>query len=160
MTFSWQQRIAPQQQQPAQQPVVAPSNRPWWQPAPMVPQVQQPAPQPQQQALQQVQPGSVTPEGQSHIGDLLRQDGYHSEKAQSSKDTEPCPDCGSPNYMRSKESPNSMKQCFECGFNPRFAHSTAGASGIGQQNVAAPRPARVQNVATGAPPMGTVIGHI
>jgi hypothetical protein len=161
MSNFWQQRFV--QQQP-QAPAAPPSpTQPWWMagrtPAPN-PVQQATTQQAAQEALNGLANGSVAPSGESHFGDLLAQDGYHTEKAQSAKDSEPCPDCGSPNYIAPKGHPNAMKQCFECGYNPRFAHSTAGASGIGQQNVADPRPARAQNVATGAPPMGTVIGHI
>lgn len=161
MSNFWSQRLAPaaqpQQAPAAPQPA---STAPWWLPQTVAPvQPQQPAQTVQQTVVPTPQQASVAPDGKAHFGDLLQQDGYTTEKAQSAKDSTTCPDCGSPNYMGVKGSPNAMKQCFECGFNPRFAHSTAGASGIGQQNVAAPRPARVQNVATGAPPMGTVIGH-
>ncbi len=158
MTNFWQQRLAPQAQQPAPQPAQAPSNRPWWQPQPVTPQAQQPAPQPQQQALQQPQSGSVTPAEGASLSEALTQTEYTSTKAQSAKDTEACPNCGSQNYMRASGHPNSMKQCFECGSNPRFEQMAAGTTGIPTKGPV--RAARVQNVATGAPPMGSLIGHI
>lgn len=138
MSGFWAQRLAPQQ--PVQAPVQA-TSRPWWMPSPQ--QQTEPAPFtpiPQQQSVAQ----SVPLDQESSFGDLLHQDGYTTEKAQSMRDTETCPECDSPNYMSPKGIPNAMKQCFNCGFNPRFSHSTAGASGIGQKNVAPPKPARVQ----------------
>jgi hypothetical protein len=121
-----------------------------------------PVPAPPQQVVvpQGAQQASVTPDGEYHIGDLLTQQEYTSSKAQSTRDNELCPDCDSPNYMRSKESPNSMKQCFNCGFNPRFAHSTAGASAIGQKNVAPPRPARVQALTQSNYNPQTIVGRV
>lgn len=121
-------------------------------------QVQQ-APQ-QQQVLapqQQVQPG---PDGKVPIGVLLTQENYTTTKAQSARDSELCPDCQSPNYMRSNQSPNSLKQCFDCGFNQRFQHSTHGASGIGQKDLPQFEARSQGHVPDGAPPMGTVVGHI
>lgn len=145
-----QQPQAPAHPQPAHQ---APAG-PWW-------AVPQPA---QQQSVQQTvtpqQQGSVTPAGEAHFGDLLSQDGYHTEKAQSAKDSELCPECDSPNYLAPKGHPNAMKQCFNCGYNPRFAHSTAGASGIGQSNVAAPKPARVQRLNQSNFNPGTIVGRV
>lgn len=157
MSSFWQQRLAPQQPAP-QQPAEAPSNRPWWQPAPVPQQAQQPAPQPQQQPFQQAQPSSVTPAEGTSLSEALTQTEYTSTKAQSAKDTEACPNCGSQNYMRASGSPNSMKQCFDCGQNPRFEQMAAGTTGIPTKGPV--RAARVQNVATGFPKMGTVIDHI
>lgn len=131
---------------PASPPPAPAPNRPWW--APGVPA------QPSQQALVQApvqpavqhQPVSVDPSGESDIGTLLRQDGYTTEKAKSAEEGASCPDCGSPNYMGVPGVPSAMKQCFNCGFNGRFGHSTAGATAIGQKNVAPPKPARVQRL--------------
>lgn len=46
-------------------------------------------------------------------------------RAPSSRSTLTCPNCGSDNVC--KPSPNTMEQCYACGWNPRFEHSTAGA---------------------------------
>lgn len=90
---------------------------------------------------------------------LLRQDGYTTQRAQSAKDTEVCPDCGSVNYIAPAGHPNAMKQCFNCGFNPRFAHSTAGATGIGQNNLPT-RTARAQTLSQSNWNPQTAIAHI
>lgn len=164
MAGFWSERLGVAPSQPAPAPAPAPaSTTPWWmpQPAPQQPQSapQQPqAPAPQQPVQQQ--PSSVPPDGESHFGDLLHQDGYTTEKAQSARDSESCPECGSGNYMAAKGHPNSMKQCFNCGYNPRFAHSTAGAASTGQKNVAPPRPARVQLLAEGNFNPGQIVGRV
>jgi hypothetical protein len=156
----WAQRVGiqPQQQQaPAPPPA---STRPWWQPQPVAP-----APvvlTPEQMPAHEFPPaqqGSVAPEGEAHFGDLLRQDEYTTTKAQSAKDTETCPSCGSTNYVRASGHPNSMKRCFECGTNPRFEQMAAGTTGIPTKGPV--RSARVQNpTVEGAPPMGTIFQHI
>jgi hypothetical protein len=88
---------------PPAQPQAAPQQGPWWQP---------PAPvQPQQAPPQQV----------------VAEEEYTTEKAQSSRLTETCPECGSGNIFKPKGMPNAMPQCYHCGWNPRFEHSTAGA---------------------------------
>lgn len=48
------------------------------------------------------------------------------KKAVSAKLTETCPECGSGDYFRPAGQPNAMQQCYTCGYNGRFAHSTAG----------------------------------
>ena len=97
------------------------------------------------------------------IGVLLQQESYTSKKAQSAKDSERCPDCDSVNYMRSPQQPNSMKQCYDCGYNERFLHTTHGASGIGQKDLPTYN-SRVQNrtaaVEAQFGPMGSVVGHV
>ena len=157
MSDFWSKRLGQQAQQPAA-PVAPAPTRPWWAvqqpPQPVQPYVPQPAQVtgivPSADPQQLPQPSSVDPNGESSFSDLIHQDGYTTTKAQSARDTELCPESDSPNYMRPKGVPNALKQCFNCGFNARFAHSTAGASGIGQKNVAPPKPARVQqmNVST------------
>jgi predicted nucleic-acid-binding Zn-ribbon protein len=102
---------------------------------------------------------SVDPDGTSDLGTLLRQDGYTTEKAQSLRDAENCPNCGSTNYMRASGHPNSMKQCFECGNNPRFEQMAAGINGA-VKTQGPVRAARVQNPETGMAPMGSIIQHI
>jgi hypothetical protein len=111
-------------------------------------------------APQAVQQHSVDPNGEATFSDLIHQDGYTTTKAQSARDTELCPECDSPNYMRPKGVPNALKQCFNCGFNNRFAHSTAGASGIGQKNVAPPKPARVQRMNTSTFDPTHIVGRV
>ena len=164
MSNFWQQRIAPAAPEPAAQPAAAPSNRPWWQPqvaAPAQPQhpVQATSQHQAREVLDGLANGSVTPAEDLTLSEALTQDGYTSTKAQSSKDTELCPNCGSTNYMRASGSPNSMKQCFECGQNPRFEQMAGGTTGIPTKGPV--RAARVQN--PGDPsfkPMGSVVGHI
>lgn len=48
-------------------------------------------------------------------------------KAMSARSDEMCPECGSGNIFKPHGHPNAMAQCYHCGWNPRFAHSTAGA---------------------------------
>lgn len=67
-------------------------------------------------------------------------------KAKSARMNATCPDCGSGNFFQGQ--PNSMPQCYECGYNPRFGHSTAGA-GI-PSDAGAPVPARGQSNPSGA----------
>lgn len=159
----WAKRLG-QQQAPAQ-PVAQQPTGPWW--APPQPQVQQPV-QPQVQApvqptvdtSQQYSGGTPGDGGEQHFGDLLRQDEYTTTKAQSAKDDERCPDCGGPNYVRSSQSPNSMKSCFDCGYNPRFLHSTHGATGIGQNDLPTFTARSQTQQPPGAPPRMSIIAHI
>lgn len=158
--FNWAERLGaqtPPAQPPA--PVAAPSNRPWWQtPTPQPVSPQQVVPTPQAVPLPTPQQASVAPDGQSDFGTLLRQDGYTTDKAQSTREQEFCPDCGSTNYMSAKGHPNAMKTCFECGFNPRFTQSMAGMSGTGQ-NIPV-KTARVQQMNTSTFNPQAVIAHI
>ena len=48
-------------------------------------------------------------------------------KALSARSTALCPGCGSDNIFKPVGMPNMMEQCYNCGWNPRFGHSTAGA---------------------------------
>jgi hypothetical protein len=131
MTGFWAQRLQAASAPPAAPPA-PPGNTPWWMPQAPAPAPQQPT-QPAPAALPgPPQQASVAPTGEVPIGDLLRQDGYTTEKAQSARDGEGCPSCGSPNYMHIGGLQSRAKRCFECGYNPMFEHSTAGASGIGQ----------------------------
>lgn len=104
------------------------------------------------------QQGSVAPEEEQHFGDLLTQAEYTTEKAQSAKDTELCPDCGSQNYVAPAGHPNAMKQCFNCGWNPRFQHSTHGASGIGQNLPT--KTARSQTMSENSFNPGMIVGRV
>jgi Zn ribbon nucleic-acid-binding protein len=121
-----------------------------------MPQTPQVVPTPQTVPVAQVTPQQ--PDAQSSIGELLRQDGYSSTKAQSSQDGEVCPDCSSQNYLAPPGQPNAMKQCFNCGFNPRFQHSTHGASGIGQKNLPV-HSARAQTLSENNFNPGVIVGH-
>jgi hypothetical protein len=122
-------------------------------PAPVAPapvQQQIPVPQPQ---------GQVAPDQEVDLTSLLHQDGYTSTKAQSAKDTALCPECDSPNYLAAKGHPNAMKQCFNCGYNPRFEQSMAGASGIGQKNLPV-HTARAQTLSENNFNPGTLVGRV
>jgi hypothetical protein len=48
------------------------------------------------------------------------------KKARSASLTDTCPECNSGDYFRPVGNPNAMIQCYSCGYNPRFAHMTAG----------------------------------
>jgi predicted nucleic-acid-binding Zn-ribbon protein len=61
------------------------------------------------------------------MADALASEVPANTKARSARMTENCPDCGSTNYFRPHGVGNAMAQCYECGYNPRFSHSTAGA---------------------------------
>jgi hypothetical protein len=89
---------------PPAQPQAAPQQGPWWQ-----------APQP-------VQPQQAPPQQT-----VVVEQEYTTDKAQSARSTETCPECGSGNVFKPKGQPNAMPQCYHCGWNPRFEHSTAGA---------------------------------
>lgn len=52
--------------------------------------------------------------------------------------------------------PNAMEQCYECGYNPRFAHSTAGA-GMPSDSTAPTRPSRQVSTANNYNPQ-TIVG--
>lgn len=128
----WANRLgtAPAQAAPEQVPV-APPTQPWWvTPTPQQHVVVQQQPPAADQALTSPQ-GLVPPSqanGEQHFGDLISQQEYTTTKAQSAKDNERCPDCQSGNYVAPSGQPNMMKQCFNCGYNPRFQHSTHGIS--------------------------------
>lgn len=162
MSF-WAQRVGlvpPQQPQAApQQPA---STRPWWQAQPVQTAPQIVPQQPYQQPQTAPQPGSVAPNGEVPFGDLLQQSEYTTEKAQSAKQHDLCPECDSVNYMSPKGMPNAMKQCFDCGFNPRFAHSTAGltSTGMAPGTVSAPQPARVQKMNSSTFDARHIVGRV
>lgn len=67
-----------------------------------------------------------------------------SRKALSARLTDTCPDCGSANFFSPHGMPNAMPQCYECGYNPRFAQMTAGG-GLPSDSNAPSRPARQLN---------------
>ena len=76
----------------------------------------------------------------------------------SARSTETCPDCGSGNYFRPNGHANAMAQCYNCGYNPRFAHSTAGA-GMPSDRSAPTRPAKQVSTENNYNP-STIIGHV
>lgn len=87
----------------------------WWAKKlaqPQQPQQNQPAPQqptyPQRDANMPVAPSQVpmTPFEQP-------QSANPASKAQSSRQTESCPDCGSPNYLSVQ---NTRPRCYDCGY--------------------------------------------
>lgn len=168
MSGFWAQRVGASQQQATAPATVAARNQPWWMPgvapqstsAPVHEQVVEAARWGQGTVQQPQQQATVAPQQEVSIGALLSQDGYTTEKAKSAQDNEPCPDCGSPNFIRPHTSKNAMKQCFNCGYNERFAHSTAGASGIGQKNVAPPKAARVQALTQNNYNPQSIIGRV
>lgn len=157
MSNFWANRLGtpPQQAAPPPPPAPAPAapNAPWWAPRQVAqPVTQQPVPLPEVQ--------SVTPAEGATFSEMLGQEEYTSTKAQSAKDTERCPECESANYVAEKGKPNSMKHCFDCGYNPRFGmQSMAGISGTGQ-NIPT-KTARVQTGNTSTwNPQQTITEHI
>lgn len=149
-------RITPQHAPQPPQPTPAPlpfwmTGQPPGQVRPVAPVVNQPG-QPVQYG------GTTTPEGESHIGELLGQQDYQTTKAKSSlaDNLGSCPDCGGPNYMREMGKPNTMPHCYDCGFNPRFTQSMAGVSA--GQNVPV-KTARQQHATSNDFSPRTIIGH-
>lgn len=86
----------------------------WWQ-----------APALLQQSLPQPVAAPTAPP--ASLSEALLATGPVPSKAMSARSNATCPSCGSDNYFRPTGHPNSMEKCFECGYNARFAHSTAGA---------------------------------
>lgn len=117
--------VAPATPQPT---APAQNNQPWWAPQTVAQPQQQPATVVGQQAL--VPPSQAN--GEQHFDALLQQDGYTTTRAMSAKDSERCPDCNSTNYISPQGHPNALKQCFDCGYNARFLHTTHGVSATGQ----------------------------
>jgi hypothetical protein len=110
MSDFWANRIAteaPPAPRERQEPV---SPGPWWRGDTPQPPAQPQTVAPQQQATA---PAPVTEDYRPQKAQHLRAEGY-------------CPDCGSGDYFRPQGTPNAMEQCYACGYNPRFAHSTAG----------------------------------
>lgn len=152
------QQAAPTAPAAAPAPAQAPANTgAWWMPQATV---QQPVQQPMQQVVQQGNPAQMSSQEVIDANQaLLHQEEYTTDKAKSAKVESTCPDCGSPNFMRPSTSPNAMKQCFNCGYNERFQHSTHGATGIGQSDLPT-KAARVQMLNTNNFNPRTVIGKV
>lgn len=125
---------------PAPAPRQEPASRPWWDQSPIpTPQVAHtPGPQQVGYPEQPVQPLPT--------------------KAKSAFLTETCPDCGSGNYFKPQGVPNAMPVCYACGYNPRFAHSTAGA-GMPSDKSAPVRASRQVSTANNYNPT-TIIGKV
>lgn len=79
-------------------------------------------------------------------------------KAKSARLTDSCPDCGSGNYFKPEGQPNMMPVCYTCGYNPRFAHSTAGA-GMPSDKSAPVQPSRQVSTANNFNPQ-TIVATI
>jgi hypothetical protein len=130
MSDFWARKIAdaqPQQPAPAPAPQAPAQQGPWWQQG-VIPTPQQQQPQPEQQPQpQQVPEGEYRPDP---------------TKAKHLRVEDNCPECGSGDYFRPHGTPNAMPQCYTCGYNPRFAHSTAGAGLPGGEDAGPATPAR------------------
>lgn len=109
-----------------------------------------------------VSPSPADDGQKSNLGALLHQDQYTTTKAISNTiGSTHCPSCGGGNYMAPFGMPNVISQCADCGYNPRFLHSThgVGVSDIGQTGP--PRVARGQNNRpVDALPMMSVVAHV
>lgn len=117
-----------------QAPPAAPTTRPWWDSPALMPH-QQSSPPPEA-------PETVTVP----------------QKAMSARSKETCPECGSGNYFKPVGHANAMSQCYTCGYNPRFAHSTAGA-GMPSDRSVPTRPAKQVSTENNYNP-GTIVGHV
>lgn len=63
------------------------------------------------------------------------------KKARSASLTETCPECGSGNYFQPPGMKNYVTQCFDCGWNERMTHPSAGG-GVSSDSSAPVRAAR------------------
>ena len=142
MSF-WEKALGAPAAPPQQATVMQPSpplpgqhSQPWF--IPQTPQQVQPqVPQPVQYP-QQPQPQEQAP-----------------LKAMSARSTMSCPDCGSGNIFKPNGHPNAMEQCYHCGWNPRFSHSTAGA-GMPSDATAPARPSKQVSTANNFNPQTIV----
>lgn len=140
MSF-WEKALgapAPAPQAPV--PVQQPTSQPWFVPQIPTPQV------PQQPVYPQQPPGNYPQQPQPEQAPL---------KAQSARSTATCPDCGSGNIFKPTGQPNAMEQCYHCGWNPRFSHSTAGA-GMPSDATAPARPSKQVSTANNFNPQTIV----
>jgi hypothetical protein len=62
-------------------------------------------------------------------------------KAQSARQTDTCPTCGSENYLPTPGNPNVAKRCFDCGYPTEQAGSQYGALTGARVEGTAPKPA-------------------
>lgn len=118
----------------------------WW-------DVPRPTSNPQPESLPEQQPSMPQP----YYPQAVPEEGVPL-KAKSARSTARCPDCGSGNFFKPDGNPSAMEQCYHCGWNPRFAHSTAGA-GMPSDKSAPVRPAKQVSTANNFNPQ-TIIGHI
>jgi hypothetical protein len=135
----WQKALGGAVQAPAAPQPVVHQERPWWD------TTRPPVPQQAQQPVQQPYQPSPEPE-------------YTTTKAKSARSSATCPECGSGNIFSPEGMPNYMTQCYECGYNPRFMHSTAGAGIPGDKSSPA-RPARQVSTANNFNPQ-TIVGRV
>lgn len=142
MSF-WAQKLGAPPAAPAPTPTVAPQEPqagPWW----SQPAYRAPAPAPAPVAAPEATQATT--------------------KARSARMTDFCPDCGSENYFSRRQDGNGLKQCYECGYNDRFTHSTHGAGLPGGTNAGPSTPSRqVPSGGAGGKSNfhpGTIIGHI
>lgn len=131
MSF-WQQALgnAP----PVQQPQAPATSQPY-SPSPFFQPYQAPASQ-----QPQTVPGQPQPNGE--VNQYKGTEQGAAARAQSAKITELCPECGSDEFFRPVGMPNMMAQCYACGYNGRFAHSTAGGGMPGGDSAGPSTPSR------------------
>lgn len=167
MNDFWAKRLGqqrPQEPAPApQQP--APANQPWW----AVPRPQQPAPAPPQAPpagtqtapVQQAPLPQSQPDGEVPIEVLWSDPNYRPTKPPKSdrlSGGEVCPACRSGNYLNIGGLETRAKRCFDCGYNPMFEHSTAGASAVDKDTPT--RTARGQTLQTSNFNPSKIIGRV
>jgi hypothetical protein len=89
---------------------------------------------------------------------LHRQTVATSSKAQSSRETDRCPECNSENYMRPGSSTNLAKRCYDCGYPLQQSGSGVGSGSVSGSGAATParQLARVKNSTYS----GLVIGKV
>ena len=144
MSF-WANKLGAQPSTPAIEPVqtqTAPPGAPWW---------QQPA-------------YAVAPPATPHYQQVQQQPVTTPTQARSARHSATCPDCGSENYFSRRQDGNGLLQCYECGYNDRFTHSTHGAGLPGGQSSGPATPSK--QVASGGAggtsnfSPSTIIAHI
>lgn len=147
MSNFWATKLGmPTAPQPAPAPVQSPVT-PWYAPPQYHPQPvpQQPQYQPQQFAPQvpqgQPYPGHPqAPQPEQQPGQWGTIEGSM-QRARSAKLHDECPECGSSNYFQPQGIANAMKQCYSCGYNPRFSQ-TGGEGGLPSSEAGPATPAR------------------
>lgn len=118
-----------------------------------------PAPRPQTTPwFQQVTPTTPQPYVQPQMAPVVPQP-QAPLKAQSARSTDTCPDCGSGNIFKPVGMQNAMQQCYHCGWNPRFAHSTAGAGMPSDGGSGPATPSRQVSKGNNFNPQ-TIVGHV
>ncbi len=156
MSSFWQTQLGGA---PAAAPVApqqAPAG-PWW----ATPTYPTSAPVQQPQVPQQAPQWTATPPEEEGWGTVAGS----TQKAQSARVDTNCPECGSDHFFRpAGMGMNTMTQCYDCGYNPRFSQ-TGGQGGMASgTDGGAARPAR-QTVEGGRGGVshfspGTIIGKV